>query len=103
MANAIIKGVGESGILRLDTAADNVVVGRITIQTIIFEPNAASDVCQIENSAEEIKLIITAQEIGTAANENLPPIVIPFPAGLRMLGLSLGTLTSGALVTIVLA
>ena len=104
MANVVTSPrARETGLLRLDTAADNIIIGIIRIQLIIFEPNEFADVCQIENSNEDIKFILTAQEQGTGANEGLPTIVIPFPFGFRIDGISLGTLTTGGLVTIVYA
>lgn len=102
MANTVVSGVLETTVLRLDTAADNIVVGRVNIQLIVWEPVAIGDTLQIENSAEQIKFIITARDVGTAANENLPPIILPFPNGLRMNGLSLGVLGTSNVVNIFL-
>ena len=103
MANSVVSGVLESTVLRLDTVADNIVEGRIIIQCIVWEPVAVGDTLQIENSKEEIKFIITSRDIGTEANEHMPPVVIPFPAGLRMNGLSLGVLGTSNVVNIFLA
>lgn len=103
MANTkAARRASESGIYRFDTAGDDVIVGAVVIQTLIFEYALAGDAVTIENGDEVAKFILTTQEDGTLANGLLPPIVIPFPFGLRMNGMSIGAISSNCLLTVVL-
>jgi len=103
MANTqAVRSASESGVYRFDTAGDNVIVGPVKIQCLIYEPGAGGDTVTIENGAEVAKFIIISPEEGAAANQPLNTIVIPFPFGLRMNGMSIGAISSGSLLTVVL-
>lgn len=95
MANDVTKNP-----LVLDTAADDILTGDLWIQSIIWDANdgTADDVAQLEDGSERVIWKRTIKDVGTAANQFIPPMPCDtFPGGFKVKGLSLGQIDSGVL------